>query len=267
MGSLPRRHWHEMTTEDFGGGNTGDWIAVLPIAAIEQHGPHLPVFTDTCIAEGQLAETIKHMPEDLPVTFLPVQAIGASDEHISYAGTLTYSCETAMDTWRQIGDAVHRAGIRKFVLVSSHGGNNPLMEVVTRDLRVRHNMLAVGSSWLRYGQPEGVYPKEESLYGIHGGDVETSIMQALRPDLVRMDLAEDFKSTQLQAIEQYSYLRAHGRHQYGWMSEDLNPKGAMGNAKAATPEKGRASLEFAAKEFIKLLTDVHAFDVNRLGKL
>ncbi|MTI16887.1 creatininase family protein [Rhodobacteraceae bacterium RKSG542] len=253
-----------MTTQDFAEAQGNNWIAVLPIAAIEQHGPHLPVVTDTLIAEGQVTETISLLPEDLPVTFLPIQAIGVSDEHISFPGTLTFSPETAMKQWEQIGDAVHRAGIRKLVIVSSHGGNNALMEAVTRSLRIKYNMLAVATSWLRFGQPQGLYAKEEALYGIHGGDIETSIMLALRPDLVRMDKAQDFKSTQLDYIDNFQYLRAHGRHQFGWKSEDLNETGAMGNALKATAEKGRASLTCAAEGFIKLLQDVQAFDIETL---
>ncbi len=266
MSALPRPYWHEMTTTDFSGNDTSEWIAVLPIAAIEQHGPHLPLSTDACIAEGQISRTIELLPDDLPVTFLPVQAVGKSDEHLSFPGTLSLSWETAIKAWVEIGECVARAGIRKLVLANSHGGNSPLMDIITRELRYKHNMLAVESSWLRFGQPQGIYSEDEFSYGIHGGDIETSIMLALRPDLVHMDKAADFTSTQTEHLKNDAHLRAHGRHQYGWMSEDLNKTGALGNAALATAEKGQASLTHASQEFIKLLRDVQRFDVSALDK-
>ena len=261
---LPKRYWQEMTTRDFADSNTADWIAVLPVAAIEQHGPHLPVYTDTCINEGMIRRAIELVPEALPVTFLPVQAVGKSNEHISSPGTLTTTWETATRLWLDIGDSVHRAGIRKLIVVNSHGGNVPMVDIVTRELRVRHDMLVVATAWSRFGQPEGISDPEEALYGIHGGDIETSVMLHLRHDLVRMDLAEDFRSAQLDFIAEFQHLRAHGQSQFGWKAQDLNPKGTVGNASAATPEKGAAVVEHQVRGFVALCADVAAFDPARL---
>jgi creatinine amidohydrolase len=199
--TLPRRFWHEMTARDFADSDTSGWIAVLPVAAIEQHGPHLPVYTDTCIAEGMITRAAALMPKELPVTFLPVQAVGKSNEHISSPGTLTGTWESTTQLWLDIGDSVHRAGVRKLIIINSHGGNVPMVDIVTREMRVRHRMLAVGTAWSRFGHPDGTMGPEEGLYGIHGGEVETSIMLHLRPDLVRMDRAKDFRSTQLDLIK------------------------------------------------------------------
>ncbi|WP_181701448.1 creatininase family protein [Chthonobacter albigriseus] len=265
MPALPRRYWHEMTTVDFRDADTSSWIAVLPVAAIEQHGPHLPVFTDTCVAEGQVRRVIELAPADLPFTVLPVQAVAKSNEHISAPGTLTLDWETVTKVWLEIGDSIARAGVRKLVIVTSHGGNVPIMDIVARELRIRYGMLVVATSWARFGQPEGVFPAEEFVYGIHGGDVETSLMLHLRPDLVRMDHAEDFRSTQHTMIETMKHLRVHGAIQYGWKAGDLNPHGVVGNAAAATAEKGRQSLDHAAQGFVDLLHDVERFRMSSLS--
>jgi creatinine amidohydrolase len=263
---LPRRRWPEMTTLDFRESDTASWIAVLPVAAIEQHGPHLPVYTDACIAEGMVARSIELLPEELPVTFLPVQAIGKSNEHISSPGTLTSTWETTTRLWLEIGDSVYRAGVEKLIIVNSHGGNVPMVDIVARELRVRHGMLVVATAWSRLGHPEGIPTAEEALYGIHGGDVETSIMLHFRPDLVRMDKALDFRSTQLDFIDEFQHLRAHGPVQFGWKAQDLNPHGAVGNAATATAEKGQAVVDFQANAFVGLCRDVDGFDTARLWK-
>ncbi|MEP2704417.1 MAG: creatininase family protein [Roseibium sp.] len=261
---LPKRFWQDMTTEDFQHPSREDWIAILPVAAIEQHGPHLPVSTDTTIAEGQIKRVIELIPTDLPATFLPLQQIGKSDEHISSPGTLTLSWETVTRSWIEIGESVARAGIRKLVLINSHGGNVPILDIVARELRVKHEMFVTATNWLRFGQPEGLYLEDEFSYGIHGGDIETSLMLHLRPDLVRMTEAQDFTSEQQLFLEEFKHLRGHGKAQFGWKAQDLNPSGALGNAAQATAEKGRKSLDHAANGFVELLQDIHAYDLNRL---
>jgi creatinine amidohydrolase len=263
---FPKRHWQEMTTEDFRDPQVAGWIAVLPVAAIEQHGPHLPLATDRIIAEGYLARTIALLPEYIPATFLPIAVVGKSDEHISAPGTLTHAWDTLVRAWTEIGDAVARAGVRKLVIINSHGGNVPIIDIVTRELRLKHDMLAVGTNWSRFGYPDGLYEARERRYGIHGGDIETSLMLALRPDLVRIDKVADFRSAQEGFDAEFRHLRAYGPVQFGWKAEDLNPAGALGDARLATADKGAASLDHGAHAFVDLLDDVHRFDPARLWR-
>ncbi len=261
---LPKHHWQDMTTEDFARSATKDWIAILPVAAIEQHGPHLPVATDRVINEGYLARMLELLPESLPATVLPVQAIGKSNEHISSPGTLTFSWETLTRAWIEIGDSIARAGVRKLVIINSHGGNVPIIDIVARELRVKHDMLVVGTAWSRLGHPDGLYGSHDLRFGIHGGEMETSIVLALRPDLVKADKAKNFRSTQENFEQEFTHLRAHGPVQFGWKAQDLNVEGTVGDASLADPAKGRASLDHGARRFIELLRDVHAFDLTRL---
>lgn len=261
--TLPLPHWHHMTTADFAG-DTSDWIAISPVAAIEQHGPHLPVSTDMHIGQGLVDAVVSRLPKDLPATFLPLQSVGKSNEHISSPGTLTLNWDTVIKAWIELGDSVARAGIRKLILINSHGGNVPIIDIVARELRVAHDMFCVPTGWMRFGLPDGVFDPAERAYGIHGCDVETSLMLHLQPDLVRMDQAQDFRSLQNTMAEEFEVLRAHGPVSFGWKAQDLNVHGVVGNAAAATAEKGKAVLDHQANRFVDLLRDVHNFNPNRL---
>src|SRR5690606_34406513 len=143
----PKRDWTELSWTDFAEGDTENWIAVLPVSAVEQHGPHLPVGVDAMIGAGYLAEVRRTLPDDLPVVFLPMQAIGKSNEHINFPGGLTRSAGTVLRAGTENGESVARAGVRKLVIVNSHGGNVPILDIVARDLRARLGMLAVTVSW------------------------------------------------------------------------------------------------------------------------
>jgi len=253
--------WLNLTTEEF----AADRIAVLPVAAVEQHGPHLPVGVDTYIAEAYLARVRALLPADSPALFLPVQAIGASDEHRAYPGTLTLSPETALAAFIEIGESVCRAGIRKLVIVNSHGGNIALIDLAARQLRVRHTMLAVHCSWDRFGYPDGLFSPAERTHGIHGGDIETSIMLAAYPELVRRDKIADFQPATYAMERDYRWLRADVPAGFGWMTQDLHASGAVGNATSATAEKGAAALDHGVRAFVELLKDVENFDLRHLA--
>ena len=262
--TLPKRNWMEMTWQDVAGADTGRWIAVLPLAAVEQHGPHLPLGVDTYIAEAYLARVEKILPADLPVTFLPVQRIGVSAEHLSYPGTLTLSAATAIATWTELGDSLARAGVRKLVMVTSHGGNVAAMEIVARDLRARLGMLAVTVGWHRFGYPDGAFTGEEKRHGIHGGDIETSLMLAAKPDTVRMDKAPNATPATIAMAQEFKWLGAYRPAGFAWMTQDLHPTGAIGDATLAKREKGDAALARGAQAFVELLQEVDRFDLARL---
>ena len=257
---IRRYDWAAYRTTEYTAIDPQRTIAILPTAAIEQHGPHLPVGTDTMIAEGMLSHLRATCPDDLDIRILPTQAIGKSNEHLHAPGTLTLSAETALKAWLEIGLSVRRAGVRKIVLVNSHGGNLDLISILSRELRVRAGMLAVKCQWTGFGAPEGMYPPEELKYGIHGGDMETSLMLAFRPETVDMTQAQNFRST-----AETSLIPPIGPLSYGWIASDLNPAGTVGNARIGTAEKGVATAAHQVAGFIDLLrlvqaTPLHGFD-------
>jgi creatinine amidohydrolase len=262
--SLPKRNWIDMTWQDVAGADTARWIAVLPLAAVEQHGPHLPLGVDTYIGEAYLARVENILPDDLPVTFLPVQRIGISAEHLSYPGTLTFSASTAIAAWTELGESLARAGVRKLVLITSHGGNVAAMEIVARALRTRLGMLAVMVGWHRFGYPEGVFGGEEKRHGTHAGDVETSLMLAAKPDTVRMDKAANAVPLSVALAKEFKWLGAYRPAGFAWMTQDLHPGGSLGDATLATPQKGDASLDHGAKAFVELLREIDRFDLSQL---
>src|SRR6186997_2620223 len=190
---FPPRDWTEIRWPEVSGADTARWIAVLPLAATEQHGPHLPLSTDVMIGEAYLARVRELLPASVPVTFLPLQPVGISTEHIDYPGTLTLPTEIALKSWMALGESVARAGVRKLVMVTSHGGNSAAMTLVAQDLRAQHGMLVVTTNWSRFGVPDGLFSAEELRHGIHGGAVETSIMLARYPQSVRTDAIADFR--------------------------------------------------------------------------
>src|SRR4051794_12943123 len=174
--TIPPRDWAAIAWADVAKTDAARWIAVLPLAATEQHGPHLPVRTDVLIADAYLARVRELLPDTVPATFLPVEEIGISTEHTDYPGTLTLSAEAALRKWTAIGESIAHAGLKKLVLVSSHGGNSAAMSIVAQELRARHGLLAVTTAWSRFGAPDGLFTAQELRHGIHGGAVETSIM-------------------------------------------------------------------------------------------
>jgi creatinine amidohydrolase len=259
------RFWSDLTTLDFAGLDPETTIAVVPVAATEQHGPHLPVSTDTTIAEHMIAETARQAPAELDILVLPVQSIGKSNEHLRSPGTLTLSARLALETWTELGECVHRAGLRKIVFVNSHGGNLDILNVVARELRVRLQMFAVVSTWRRLGLPPGMYTQAETEFGIHAGDIETSLMLHFRPDLVRMDKAGTFWPASREIATEFDVLRATGFSAFGWIAQDLQPSGAAGDASIGTAEKGKATAQFQAERFVALLGDVKQFELSRLA--
>ena len=261
---LKSHWWWDLSTEDFRRLDMSRIVAVLPVGAVEQHGPHLPVRVDTAIVDGILRHAVSLMPDDFPALILPTMSIGKSNEHSAFPGTLTLSAETLGRVWYEVCESVYRAGVRKVVLVNSHGGQPQVMEIVCRELRVRLGMLAVSSQWSRFTDLSDLFTAAERKHGIHAGEIETSVMLHLHPGLVDMALAEDFRSLSQTLEAECDILTPEGGTGFGWQMQDINPKGACGNAALADATRGHTAVERAASRLIKLITEVEQYPISRI---
>ena len=263
--NLPMHYWGEMTTVDFAALDVDQVIAILPVAAMEQHGPHLPVCADACANKAVIELMLDRISDELPVTVLPMMPVGKSNEHSSFPGTLTLEPETLRRLWTEIAESVHRAGIQKLVLYNSHGGHPPIMDIVARDLRVRLGMfVVVVNQWSLY--PNDLFPEDEMKYGVHGGSVETSVMLHAQPELVDMDKAQNFKPKMRELEGDFQHLTATGPTRIAWQSQDLNANGVVGNALDADAARGAQLIEHATAQLISILEEVDRYPMDNLRK-
>lgn len=257
------RYWRDLAWTDFQGLDPEATIAVLPVAAVEQHGPHLPVGVDAFINEGVMEAAMPLMPDSVLV--LPTSQIGKSNEHAAYPGTLTHSAPVLIAMWTEIGECVHRAGLRKFVMLNSHGGQPQIMDIVARDLRVRRGLFAVSANMSGLSSARDLFPEAERRHGIHGGSSETSQMLHLRPDLVRESARADFEPATVALEREYRFLRAEGAAVgFGWMTQDLRLEGACGNALDADAARGGTIVRSKAQGVAALMEEVARFPLSAL---
>lgn len=258
------RYWSDWTSEAFSRLDRSRLIAVLPVGATEQHGPHLPMSTDTATIDGMVQAAIRHLPPELPALFLPTVAYGKSNEHSRYPGTLTVSAATLIALWSEIGACVAAAGVRKLVLFNSHGGQMSVMDIVARDLREKYSMMTVAANWYTLGLPSGLFEEHEMKHGIHAGDLESSIMLKLTPDHVLSEKFRNFPSLTEQLAKEGRFLSISPSGKLGWQTQDINPDGAAGDATRATADKGEAVLDHVGQRFVELLHEIDRFPIERL---
>jgi len=259
--SAPDRthRWDGLRSPQFKTVDANRAVAVLPLGATEQHGPHLPLSVDTVLVEGVVNAALPHLSAQDPVWVLPTQALGLSTEHQAFEGTLTLSPETVIALWCEIGASVARAGFKKMLMFNAHGGNVGLMDVVARELRAQHGLLVYSSSWYNLPLDETAlaqFSAHEHRFGIHGGEIETSMMLALAPDLVDMSQAQNFASSSQERAQRYPVLGNGKSAKLGWHIQDYNPSGAVGNAGAATAAKGQALVKSAGEQLAVLLREL-----------
>ena len=267
----PARHWAGVSARDFAlaqrSGLAAQTVAVLPVGAVEQHGPHLPLSVDSTLVDGMVAAALPHLPAEVPVLVLPTQQIGLSLEHASYAGTLGLSPATLLALWTEIGACVARAGVHKLLIFNAHGGNVSSMDIVARQLRMQCGLLVYHSSWfnLPLHGADAAFSAYEHRFGVHGGEMETSMLLHLAPALVRMQHAQNFASTSEERARDYPVLGNGKSAKLGWAMQDYNPCGAAGNAAAADAARGQALVEAVGVSLAALLAEVHRLPATTVG--
>lgn len=267
----PARHWAGVSARDFAlahrSGLAAQTVAVLPVGAVEQHGPHLPLSVDSTLVDGMVAAALPHLPAEVPVLVLPTQQIGLSLEHESYAGTLGLSPATLLALWTEIGACVARAGVHKLLIFNAHGGNVSSMDIVARQLRMQCGLLVYHSSWfnLPLHGADAAFSAHEHRFGVHGGEMETSMLLHLAPALVRMQHAQNFASTSEQRARDYPILGNGKSAKLGWAMQDYNACGAAGNAAAADAARGQALVEAVGVSLAALLAEVHRLPATTVG--
>jgi len=259
-------YWQDLITLDFAGIDSEATVALLPVAAVEAHGPHLPLGTDAIINAGIVARALEHLRDGPRLLVLPAQDLGHSLEHTAFPGTLTLSAELVLGLWTDIGRSIARAGVRKLILFNSHGGQRALVDLAAVRLRSELGMLTVRANSFAFGTPDGLFPPQELTQGLHAGEVETSLLLALRPDLVRIDRLADFRGLPEQAARDYALLGVERPVGFGWMSQDLHPAGVCGNAARADAQRGEKLLGYLADRLATLVREVADMPLDRLCK-
>ena len=260
--------WQDLTTPELAA-LPKESVAVMALGAIEQHGAHLPLSTDLDIGEGLLAAALAQLPAGFPLVQLPSLAVGASDEHLRFPGTLSLSPELAIAALEAHGEAVARAGFQRLVWLNSHGGNKAVMDLAALRLRRRHGLLVVKVHYMRMplpdDLPEATLPAEELRHGLHGGALETALMRHLAPHKVRLAHLDHPISRGQAMADEGQLLGPEGEAAFAWLAEDLHPGGVVGNADLGTAALGSRLVAHYAGRIARILQETRAMRLERIS--
>ena len=229
-------------------------VIVLPTGATEQHGPHLPCAVDTVICSGVVGHALAALPPEVPAFAMAPITYGKSEEHLHFPGTITLTGETLLATMIEIGESIYRAGFRKLLIVNGHGGQPQIMEIMAREMRLRHgDYIVVPQHTWRLPHVAGRYmaDKEKKL-AMHAGHAETAIMLALAPDTVHMERAVTNYPPEFPS----KLLSPDGRPACAWTSRDFGPSGVIGDPMSATREQGEDILDTLSASWVQAITDL-----------
>ena len=239
---------------------TSDSIIVLPLGAIEQHGPHLPLNTDFVVADAAARAAVERVGAETNAWLLPTLAYTKSNEHLWSAGTMSLSASTLMAVLDDLGRSVASTPARRLLFINGHGGNSALTAMMNREIRLKYGLQTFLAHPHMPADQGGTSSENELGMGIHGGMDETSVMLHLRPDLVDMSLAVRRVP---EKIARNQHVKFGGRVAFGWLSNDFFPDGHIGDPTGATAEIGEKMFESCVQALCETLHEISAFDFGR----
>ncbi|MCR8657144.1 creatininase family protein [Paenibacillus endoradicis] len=236
--------------------NKEEALVILPIGATEQHGPHLPTFTDTLINEGMLTAAFDQLPDDCNIWTLAAIPYGKSNEHYGQPGTITLSAQTLMSIVLDIADSLTQSGFKKLLLFNTHGGNSALLNMMGREIRIATGMNVFRMDGGGLGIGAGIIDEREQKFGLHGGDLETSIVLAIKENWVDMNVAPN-------EIPNFpAGYTEKGSTNFAWIMNDISESGVAGNATLATMEKGKELIALSGEKIAIHLLEMKKFNLN-----
>lgn len=253
--------WEDLCSPDIGRLSDAGAMVIVPVGAIEQHGPHLPVGTDT-IGVLEVARRAAVRIESRPVVVVPPVWWGFSPHHMAFSGTISLQSDTFVALLTDLCGSIAANGFLRILILNGHGGNAQLVQLVAQEVMEGHPPVSVAAATYFSMIVDDLKALGESEPGgmAHAGEMETSFMLAVRPDLVRMDqtIDEPYRPSSSYFL---SDMRCGGTVYYPPDLRRDTRHGVLGVPTLGTAEKGSAFLEAAVSELVQFLREYAEMDV------
>lgn len=246
--SNDRHHWDTLRVPEFLEGRTAHDIAVVPIGSTEQHGPHLPVMVDSRLVAEVAARAASITTGNARVLVTPVLWVSMAEHHMVFPGTLTLDFNTFQSVLRCLVNSLQRQGFRRILLLNGHGGNIAALSIIVDQLTKEVGVPLMAATYWNVSASEFGNILEGQRNLLHACEAETSMMMALHPELIDVEAALTVHAP----VGGFGEVR--GAHRTRTMVE-ISPSGVVGSPSLASPEKGQALLDAAARVLAERLSD------------
>lgn len=247
------------TAADIAALNTDQAVVVLPLGAMEQHGPHLPLFTDALVVQSLVAGVFERLPKGHPFYFLYPLGYSYSMEHADFPGTITLQAETTMRVLMDVAESLARSGFHKLVVINGHGGNIGVLHVAAREIRIRTGLSVFvihGGSLVE----KGMFGDYEGEHGIHAGASETSLLMSQMPEWVQ---AERSVSEYPELAQSDGLLTVEGNFPVAWKTRDISQSGVVGDATMASAETGDLLFQGMVLRLAAVFEEIAAYQADK----
>ena len=254
----------EMSTTELADALEGCDTILLPVGSIEQHGAHLPLFTDSHIAFEISKRTAESLSEDFPVLVAPLVPFGSSVEHRGYPGTISLRPSTFLELIEDVCRDLAGMGFRKIVLVNGHGGNTGYLGSHVFEIADDTNTFLAVFDWLLTGLGRELKDNYlETGPDVHAGELETSILMATWPEGVNEDKITEALPRKFSEEKGFRHLVLDDPDVAGfsWFSDEVSEKGVIGDPTKATEAKGEAIIEEIVERLGNVLREIEEMDV------